>query len=160
MVAKQRKASLALFFADIQGAGIEKPFSVITDPSADSPFYRITNQTISADAKLKTHQLIFECNSEKIPESAEDTRRIFDNALPLFGIDKNAVKTIACRQFKNVLVVPEKEIMKTYNDRHSELVASLKDIALIGRSSGYTAATFNDHILQALQVAERFQNSK
>lgn len=160
LIEKQRKASLALFFVDIERAGIENPFSVITDPSSDSPFYRVTNQTISANAELKMHQLIFECNLEEMPNSAEETRRLFDDALPLFGIDKSAVKAVASRQFKNAIMVPEIEIMKTYNDRYSELVASLKDISLIGRNSGYISATFNDHILQALQLAERFQNLK
>lgn len=70
----------------------------------------------------------------------------------LLDIDRDAVKQISGFRFNGALTVPNTLNMAAYQERHARLTAELTDIYLMGRSSGYIAATLNDHILQPIKM--------
>lgn len=152
ITSEQSRANLALFFTEVESGGIGTPFSVVTDPCSDSEFYRVTDQTVCSAIENNTHRIIFEANADNLlSDDLNDVGTISEIA-SLLDIDRDAVKQISGFRFNGALTVPNTLNMAAYQERHARLTAELTDIYLMGRSSGYIAATLNDHILQPIKM--------
>ncbi len=150
-----QRASLDLLFLKVKSRGVGNHFSVLIDPEVDSPFYRVTNQSICAGATPAQHKIILECSSGKWDEESPNSSAALDGALRRYGIDPEAVTSYQRRSFKGALVIPSYVQMSEFNRRRERVAHRFSDVELIGTSSGYVSVTLNDHIIQALKIAHR-----
>jgi hypothetical protein len=150
-----RRASLDLFFMKVHEQGVDNRFAVLTDPEIDSPFYRVTNQTICTGSMLSQHKIILECNSCNWNEDSHVQDDLLCAALTRYGINPASVASWCRRRFKSALAIPSYAQMVEFNRQRDYIADKFPDIELIGASSGYTSITLNDHIIQALKVAQK-----
>lgn len=150
-----RRAGLDLFFLKVKEEGVANRFAVLMDPEADSPFYRVTNQSICAGAPATQHKIILECNSGNWDEESPDRSRMLNAALCRYGIDPAAVQSCQRRSFKGALAIPSRAQMDEFNHLRERIAQTLPEVELIGASSGYVSVTLNDHIIQALKIAHK-----
>jgi hypothetical protein len=150
-----RRASLDLFFLKVQEWGVANRFAVLVDPEVESPFYRITNQTICSGSEESHHKIILECNSCNWSEEGRDQYDILSSALRRYAIDPESVVTWCRRRFTGALAIPSYAQMNEFNYQRDYIAQRFHNIELIGASSGYISVTLNDHIIQALKVAQK-----
>lgn len=150
-----QRASLDLFFIKVRQEGVGHRFAVLIDPEADSPFYRVTNQNICADIISPEHKIILECNSAYLDEAGTNSAELLQLALERYGIDPKALVTCHRRNFKGALAIPTHGQMLKFNQQRDRLAIAYPALELIGASSGYISVTLNDHIIQALKIAQQ-----
>ncbi len=150
-----RRTSLDLFFLKVKKEGLDTSFAVLIDPEADSPFYRVTNQSLCAGSSAAQHKIILECNSTNWNEENANQSAQFDVALRRYGIVPAAVESCQRRSFKDALAIPSHAQMSAFNHKRERIAKAFPDVQLIGASSGYVSVTLNDHIIQALKIAQQ-----
>ncbi len=149
-----RRADLDLFFLNVNDKGISNNFSVVIDPESSSPFYRITNQTICSGLTSSTHKIILECNSCNLIDKEDKNNKILNSALVRYGINPASVINLQKLNFKGALIIPSFEDMSNFRRKIEQIKNSFPHVNLIGTSSGYVSVTLNDHVIQALQIAQ------
>ena len=149
-----RRANLDLFFLNVRQGGLPQRCAVLVDPEPASPFYRITDQTVCRGVESEEHQIILECNSSNWNDESPTKAIMLDNALCRYGIDPAAVVSCERRNFKGALAIPTHAHMADFNQRRQRVEHEFPEVALIGASSGYVSVTLNDHIIQALKIAD------
>lgn len=147
------RASLDIFFLEIDVLGINTFFSVLTDPEPESPFYRVTNQSICSGQLSQIHRVTLECNSKNWDEKNPNNQQILNNSLRRYGIDPASVRQCTHKHFAGALSIPSVENRDSFNSHRAKVYESFPEIYLIGHSSGYMSVTLNDQILQALKIA-------
>jgi len=152
-VSPGKRASLDIFFLEVDLSGIAKPFSVLIDPEKKSPFYRVTNQTICSGLESEKHKIILECNSKNWDEGNPDRQLIFDASLKRYGINPAYVISCVHKNFSGALAIPSVKNWREFDLLKMATIKKFPDIYLMGLSSGYSSVTLNDHIIQALKIA-------
>lgn len=150
-----RRANLDLFFLKVKASGVANRFTVLIDPGTESPFYRVTNQSICSGNAGEHHKIIFECNSVNWEEESIGNSLVLDTALHRYGIDAGSVAYCQRRSFKGALAIPSNAQMKEFNYLRDRVIQAFPDVELIGPSSGYVSVTLNDQIIQALKIAQQ-----
>lgn len=150
-----RRASLDLFFLRVKAEGLAHRFAVLIDPETASPFYRITDQSVCAGEQGPEHKIILECNSSNWDEQSPQRNQRWAAALRRYGIDPAAVLSCERRSFKGALCIPSHAQMEQFNQRRERIVQTFSRVTLIGAASGYVSVTLNDHIIQALKIANQ-----
>ena len=150
-----QRASLDLFFLKVKQQGVRNRFTILIDPQADSPFYRVTNQSICAGVPAAEHKIVLECNAANWDKASANLPVLLDAVLDRYGIDPSAVASCQHRSFKGALAIPSLAHMQAFNQQRAHITQAFPDVALIGPSSGYVSVTLNDHIIQALQIAQQ-----
>jgi hypothetical protein len=148
-----RRSSLDIFFLEVDPSGIAEPFSVLIDPEKESPFYRVTNQTICHGLKSEKHQIILECNSKNWDEGNPDSQLILNASLKRYGIDPAYVTSNVHKNFTGALSIPSVKNWREFDLLRTGVTKKFPEIYLMGLSSGYVSVTLNDHIIQALKIA-------
>lgn len=149
-----RRASIDMFFLKAKDYGVTNRFGVLIDSEGTSPFYRVTNQSICSGAQCAEHKIILECNSTNW-ESRLDKSRELNSALMKYGIDPASVTSVHHRTFNGALSIPSHAGMEQFKCWRNRVAHELPDVELIGASSGYVSVTLNDHIIQALKIADQ-----
>jgi hypothetical protein len=150
----RKRASVDIFFMRVEESGVGLPYSVLLDPESDSPFYRVTNQTVCAAEKASMHDITLEVNSQNILELDEESN-IFKSSLAKYKISEDAIKYLKKYSFSNALAIPCKDAESEFMFIRSEIENSFAGLHLIGPSSGYVSVTFNDQVIQALRLARK-----
>jgi len=154
VVQTSKRASLDLFFLKVKENGVSNRFAVMIDSEANSPFYRVTNQSICSGALTTEHKFILECNSVNWHEESPESCFILDETLRRYGIDPKAVVFKQHRSFKGALAIPTTAKMHEFNRFRQRVAETFPNVNLIGASSGFISVTLNDHIIQALKIAQ------
>ena len=149
-----RRASLDLFFLRVKREGVGQRFTVLIDPEDASPFYRVTNQTVCRGVEAATQQIILECNSSRWDENDPEKQVLFDAALKRYGIAPKTVIECVYKTFPGALGIPSLAQMSEFISLRSATVQKFPEVYLMGASSGYVSVTLNDHIIQALKIAQ------
>ena len=152
---RAKRASLDIFFLRVRDEGVAHRFAVLIDSEVDSPFYRVTNQTICSGTPSMRHKIILECNSANWDETRPDKSAVIDAFLHRYGVDPAAVESCHRRSFTAALAIPSQAQRDEFNAQRQQILRSFPDIELIGPSSGYVSVTLNDQIIQALKIAQR-----
>jgi len=150
-----QRASLDLFFLKVRQEGVGQRFAVLIDPQADSPFYRVTNQSLCAGTPTSEHKIILECNASRWIDESTNRSALLDAALQRYGIDPAAMASCQRRSFKGALAIPSHAQMHEFNECRAHIKQAFPRVELIGASSGYVSVTLNDHIIQALKIAQQ-----
>ena len=150
-----RRASLDLFFLSVKAEGLAHRFAVLIDPETASPFYRITDQSVCAGEQGPEHKIILECNSNNWDEQSPQRNQRWEAALRRYGIDPAAVLSCEKRSFNGALCIPSHAQMEQFNQRRERIAQTFSQVTLIGAASGYVSVTLNDHIIQALKIANQ-----
>jgi hypothetical protein len=150
-----RRASLDLFFLSVKAEGLAHRFAVLIDPETASPFYRITDQSVCAGEQGPEHKIILECNSNNWDEQSPQRNQRWEAALRRYGIDPAAVLSCERRSFNGALCIPSHAQMEQFNQRRERIAQTFSQVTLIGAASGYVSVTLNDHIIQALKIANQ-----
>jgi hypothetical protein len=150
-----RRANLDLFFLCVKAEGLAHRFSVLIDPETASPFYRITDQSVSAGEHGPEHKIILECNSSNWDEQSPQRNQRWEAALRRYGIEPAAVLSCERRSFNDALAIPSHAQMEQFNQRRERIAQTFSQVTLIGAASGYVSVTLNDHIIQALKIAHQ-----
>lgn len=146
------RASLDLFFLRIRSDALARPFSVVLDPSADTPVFRVTDQTVCARADRDEHAIVLEANADSTPEPAVG---MLTDTLRKHDIDPEGVVFSGHRRFARALPIPTPAYARAFQRLRDRVRAIFPDVALLGPSSGLTSVTLNDHVLQALKLARQ-----
>ena len=154
-VPQMRRSSLELFFLQVRRDGLRDKFSVLIDPDVASPFYRVTDQSICGRQDPELHQVILECNAVHWNRDAQSEEKKLATAYERYGINAAAVQSLTHRSFANALAVPSLEQRELFNSMREMVRGAIPDVQLLGPSSGYSSITLNDHLIQALQVAQQ-----
>lgn len=149
------RASIDLFFLKVRDEGVSNRFTVLIDPEVESPFYRVTNQSICSGEKSDLHKIILECNSSNWIAEAPDSQALLNDALRRYKINPIAVESCHRRSFRNALTIPSTFHKDEFNRRHQIVSKKFPEVELIGPSSGYVSVTLNDHIIQALKISQK-----
>lgn len=149
-----KRASLDLFFLKVKEDGVTNRFAVMIDSEANSPFYRVTNQSICSGSLATEHKIILECNSVNWNEESPESGSILDEAICRYGIDPKAVVFKQHRSFNGALAIPTTVKMHEFNRLRQRVAETFHNVRLIGASSGFVSVTLNDHIIQALKIAQ------
>lgn len=150
------KRDLDLFFLLVKKSGVKKDFSVLIDVEEDSPFYRITNQSICSQVDSEYSKIILEANSKFFKDNLTDSEVevVLAKHLEKYGIDHHSVKKIKYLRAKNALTVPQAGAVQKFIKYRDEILNLYKNLHVLGTGSGYWSTTFNDQVLQALVLAE------
>lgn len=144
------RASLELFFLQVKRSGVSKPFSVLIDPDDSVPVYRATDQTVCSRREAEVHQIAVECNSKRWKEGDR-----LEAYLPRYSIDPASVVACEQRSFKGALLIPSLEAMYAFAQLRERASNLSQNLYLFGPSSGFGSVTLNDHVIQALKIAEK-----
>jgi len=149
------KASLDLFFIEVDASDIKNHFSVIMDLNLTSLFYRATNQTVCSGSASKVNKIIFESNTIN-SNNKEITENInFNSSIISYGINPMAIKNLYHRTFHRALKIPTKNELLEFNALRDEIRFTMPSLELIGPSSGYISTTLNDQVIQSLKIAKK-----
>lgn len=155
LVPDTHRASLELFLLQVRRDAVYQSFSVLLDPARESPYYRLTDQTVCALRDEAFHQIILECNSKSWNADPRSEPEKLAAALARYGIDPVGVVETTHRTFAGALAIPSLERMRQFTAMRTAVQAAIPGIELIGPSSGYISVTLNDHVIQALKIAQR-----
>ena len=154
-VKANKRASLDIIFLGIKETGVNKDFSVIIDPEAVSPFYRVTNQSKCRGTAESTNLITLECNSENMREKSDGYWDGYNEHLLRYGLDPSQIEFWEHKSFKNALAIPSVQGSIEFDATQTEIKKLYPEIYLMGQSSGYVSTTLNDHVIQALIIAKR-----
>lgn len=153
------KASVHVAFATVDSQAWARRFSTLFILDADSPCYRITDQTWAAGRHAQPQA---DCTIEISSAAAADWRldnipaltREIAGQLVRRGVLRVADGFIlhAVRHFKDAIVAPTAANRSRALAGHAKLAAEQPDVELIGAAAPFGASSFNDHVMQGLRV--------
>jgi hypothetical protein len=156
--AAYRKASVHVAFATVDRAALVRRFSTLFVLDADSPIYRVTDQTWSA-AQYSPEAI---CTIEIASAIATAWRaddlpvlaREIGGQLVRLGVlrDAGAFALHAFKYFKDAIVAPTTANRTRALAGHGQLAAAQPDVDLIGAAAPFGASSFNDQIVQGLRL--------
>jgi hypothetical protein len=165
-LAAYTKASVVVAFASIDRDAWMRRFSTVFVLDANSPIYRITDQTWSAGSQVQPQA---DCTIEIAAAAAAHwpldnlpalTAEI-TSQLKRLGVLREAagVTLHAAKLFKDVIVAPTAANRSRALAGHAHLTASHPEIELIGAAAPFGASSFNDYVIQGLRLGRRHQPS-
>ena len=154
-----RKASVYIAFATIASTDFTQRFSTLFVLDADSPIYRITDQTWSAGQQsLLSAACSIEISSTMAAtwplDDLPGLAREIGGQLTRLGVLRGGAKLtlLAVRNFKDAIISPTSANRAMALAGYRKLTEEYSDIALIGAAAPFGASSFNDHVAQGLRL--------
>jgi hypothetical protein len=150
------KANFLFIFARFPYSQVIKNFSVLFIQDKEIPMYRITNQT-NLEGKVANYcDFIFEFNNDYLKNNFNESpeQLMKDTLFKLNIISDYNPLFIETKEFNNAVNLPTFNNIKLYNQIKSNI--KLKDnINYIGNINSLFSNSFNDNIIQALQIIKK-----
>lgn len=156
-------ASVALMFALVRSRDIGKALGC--HMVVDEPFstYRVCDQDHLAGLDPEWHRVVVEANPTSLrAQAASDAPAALHAVLVrelclLMGLPSSqSVQVLRQSTAHNALVLPTTEAIDTFRTHASVLADAMPCVSLTGTLLGYGVASFNDQIVQGLQISKEF----
>ena len=153
-----RKASMHIGFAVINTEAFIRRFNTLFVLDADSPIYRITDQTWSAGQDGSHAVCSIEISSAAVADwKLDDLAGLADRVrsqLARLGVVHEAatMRLHALKYFKDAIVAPTASNRNRACAIHKQLSTAHPEVELIGSAAPFGATSFNDYIMQGLHL--------
>jgi len=158
------KASVVVAFASIDRDAWMRRFSTVFVLDADSPIYRITDQTWSAGLHTQPQA---DCTIEISAAAAAHwpldnlpaLSAEIANQLMRLGVlrEASALTLHAAKHFKDAIVAPTAANRSRALAGHAQLASRYPEVELIGAAAPFGASSFNDSVIQGLRLGRLYQ---
>lgn len=157
-----RKSSLTLVFAEVDKDVVERDFSTVFACDAEHCVYRVTNQNATHPQQTR-NRFIFEMNTEMLCPNAASSDAAAVAAVQEFSEQANLFNRkidddqLTVKHFKNALTLPVTDNLIDH-EALSEAVrkSDLTNVDCIGTAANFAAGSFNDQVVMALQLGEKY----
>lgn len=159
--APQRAASVALLFARVRAAAIGRPLGchMVVEPAFAS--YRVVDQDALAGRDAGWHRVVIEASPRALAERAGSDAPaalqavLADELRTLLQLPAEAdLQVLKCFVARGALVLPTAEAVTQGRSSAAAFAEATPGACLSGALLGFGVASFNDQIVQGLQIAE------
>lgn len=153
------KANFIFIFCRLATVDVIKKFSVLFINDENIPIYRITNQTILEGKNSDFTDLIFEINADYFKNKFNTSIELIvhESLLKLKIVNTYNPIFQEIRNFDNAVNLPTFNNLDLYNKLKEKIVIN-KNLHFIGNITSLFANSFNDNIIQALQITKIINN--
>ena len=155
---KKKRANTTMCFLKLHRENRDFMHEIITDLDSDSPFYRVTNQTLCSNINNSYDQVIMESSTEGWQEFDLDNQSIFSKVIKKYDISFKSILSYDVKSFSG-MSIPSSLAMERFNKTKIKIEEQFPQVFLIGKSSGYDSNTLNDQIIQSLKIAAQEESS-
>ena len=155
-----KKSSITMVFAETDKKPSVSDFSTAFVCDEDECIYRMTRQGESC-AELPVAQFVFEINGGILQEQGIDGDdeiishvKRFVKKTEVFDPENGASFTV--RHFNNALTLPTSENFEKFKAAKEAIGPLYDNINYIGSAAGFAGGSFNDQIVSALQLEEKY----
>lgn len=153
-------ASVMVGFCQVPARAITQPVGCLMVVDEDHASYRLTDQDHLAGRDAVEHRITIEAGPERLaaahPGLAPEAALALEMA-SLLGISQpEQVNVIKCITARQALVLPTQLAVQAGKQAHACLSETLPGALLTGTLLGYGVASFNDQVVQGLQLAQEF----
>ena len=160
---EEAKIPMTFAFAGVKTNNIKREFSsvVLTDETFHA--YRVNNQTNCSGIELALSLLSIEFNTAYLAskgiESEESISEAVRHVLLGTGIidSVDAIDFIEIKRVPKGLRIPSRENYDNFYQVLQRLRHEFPNVECIGASSGFATASFNDQLVQAMQLARKVE---
>lgn len=152
-----RKASVYVAFATVDRDAWVRRFSTVFVLDAESPIYRLTDQTWSGGQDLPEATCSIEISSAASSWPLDDLPWLtgeLTGQLSRLGVlrSNRGLVVHAVKHFKDAIVAPTPANRSRALANQGRLAAKYPEVELIGAGAPFGAGSFNDHITQGLRL--------
>lgn len=159
----QRAASVVLLFALVRADAIGRPLGCHMVVDAPYAAYRLTDQDALAGLDPAWHRVVIEASPRLLAERAGSDdpaalqRVLADELRTLMVVEEpDALRPLKCLTARNALVLPTAQAVAAARYTPLALAQAVPGARLTGNLLGYGVASFNDQVVQGLQIAQDF----
>jgi hypothetical protein len=156
--AAQPAASVVVAFFQVRVSSIGRPTGCLMVVDDDHASYRLSDQDALAGRDAEYHRVTVEASPERLAalypgQTAEAALAQELRALMQVG-DPAGVQVLKCITARNAISLPTQAAIDAAEQARQALALALPGVWLTGNLLGYGVASFNDQIVQGLQLAE------
>lgn len=159
----QRAASVVLLFALVRADAIGRPLGCHMVLDAPYAAYRLTDQDALAGLDPAWHRVVIEASPRLLAARAgsDDPAALqavlADELRTLMVVEEpDALRPLKCLTARNALVLPTAQAVARARYTPLALAQAVPGARLTGNLLGYGVASFNDQVVQGLQIAQEF----
>jgi hypothetical protein len=159
---QSQKASLVLVFLQMDTKRLKKQFSTVYVCDMETCIYRATNQDYAAQTNNPTSRLVFEMNHDLLLEKGiTDNEAIVKHVVDFLTseeiiTDAFSPDLFTVKVLKNSVNLPVRPNYYNFQKMHKLAAENCGVVELIGTASGFTSASFNDQVVQALKLEKKY----
>ncbi len=162
-VANFQKCSIALAFVRIPTAQLRLDFTVLNVVDPQITTYRVTNQSRCAGVESAFANIVVEFNPDYAASVATNTAQVEPKIriaadLVALGLvsDTTGIEWLDVKQLNNALMLPSEQNRRAFEQELDAILAAAPTISRLGPASGFFSSSFNDQIVQGLQLAAQW----
>ena len=161
--ANYQKCSIALAFMRIPTSALKLDFTVLSVVDPEIVTYRVTNQSRCAGVESEFANLVVEFNPDYAAlatahAAQEETKVRVGADLVALGLvsDMTDIEWLDVKQLNNALMLPSGPNRSAFEQELNAMLAAAPTISRLGPASGFFSSSFNDQIVQGLQLAAQW----
>ena len=160
---KLEKSSLTLLFAIVPTSIVKSNISVLNICDPNNPIARFTNQNICANNHNIYTKIVIELSNELLIYNNlidDDSILVYINNYLLDNnilSNKLIIDNTKILNFKDAITKPTFENIIKYNEAQFFVMSKLHNYNFIGPSTGFASSSFNDQVVQALHISNKYK---